>query len=301
MKTKTVNLPALPSNWNYLTLDQFKKIEKIRGNFVSEDSYLTHCFLELEGLKPLRYAERWREALAVLPFLGRFVWETGRQIADVHENPGDEGKPLIIWKQCYSFKGFWLRIFGPRFFVEDQEILSFQEKLNYLLKPESISLKSNPVREKRIGLKTYRSYQTLLSDMSWLSYNKCSMFIKLYSQTKNESYLNKFLSILYKAENVKHFERKFSVFEKRLVLLFWDGTQSYFLQSFPHLFKKRTETLSKDFMKEESAITVFLGKESFSKPEDVRDMMVFDALQYLELNAVLCEEKERQIQRMKRH
>lgn len=127
------------------------------------------------------------------------------------------------------------------------------------------------------------------------------MFIKLYSQTKNESYLNKFLSILYKAENVKHFERKFSVFEKRLVLLFWDGTQSYFLQSFPHLFKKRTETLSKDFMKEESAITVFLGKESFSKPEDVRDMMVFDALQYLELNAVLCEEKERQIQRMKRH
>ena len=112
--------------------------------------------------------------------------------------------------------------------------------------------------------------------------------------------MDKFLAVLYRAENIRNFGDYFTGLEKRLVLLFWDGTQQYFMRSFPHLFKKRKENLSKDYMKEEASITVFLGKESFSTPNVAREMLVYDALEYLEMNAVLYEAKEREIQKMKR-
>lgn len=300
MRTKTIRLPILPQSWNFMTLDQFKKIHKIRGQFKSKESYLANCFLELEGLRPLRYAERWRSILGSIPLIGKLVSENGRQVAEVNGNTGKGGQPIILWKQCYRFKGLRNKLFGCRFFIEDQEILSFQQKLAFLLNPEDISLKSNPVRSKKIGAKIYYSYQTLLSDMPWCDYNRCSMYIQLYSKTNKKTDLEKFLTVLYRAENVKKIRAHFTDLEIRLILLFWDGTQQYFMQSFPHLFKKRKDNLSKDFMKEEASISVFLSKEAYCMPNEAREMRVYDALEYLEMNAVLCETKEREIQKMRR-
>lgn len=128
-KAKKINLPVLPGGWNAMTLEQFRLVEDVHGKFASTEAYLANCFMVLEGLKPLRHAERWRPFLSGIPFIKRFVAETGRQVANIYEGNALSGETLITWKQCYRFNGFWNALFGTRFFMEDQEVLSFQKNL----------------------------------------------------------------------------------------------------------------------------------------------------------------------------
>ena len=311
---KTIKLPSLPDRWGLMMLDQFRTVEEIRGKFASSDAYLAHCFLALEGLKPLRYAERWRSALSLIPFAGRFIAETGRQVADVHEGGAGEDGPFIIWTQCYRFKGLWNALAGRRFFMEDQEVLYFQKKLEFLTKPEKIYLSTNPVARKKVGMRTYRSYFTNLSDMPWFHYRLCCMHIQNYISTRQDSYLDKFLSTLYIPEgrtsrlinritaqtHPDGFSKHFSPLEINLILIFWNSTQLYFRNSFKHLFNGKSKQKTRDFMKEEAEITVFLSKEIGTIPEKTQDIEAFYALQYLEDNAVIQEEKKKEIEKMKR-
>lgn len=303
-RQKQINLPSLPQNWSSLTLSQFHTIEKIRGKFVSKDAYLTHCFLALTGLKPLRYAERWRAVIASIPLVGRFVAETGRKMADFTYFRSETDNNIIFsgiprFTQYYRFKGLKNALFGYRFPMEDQELLYFQQKLKFLTENKIVRLNTNPVFQKRIGFKTYKSYYAKLADMAWLEYNQCSMFIERYIRTKETEFLDKFLAAFYKVGNPRKVHGKFTELEIHLILLFWNSCQQYFKASFPHLYKNSTGNISKDYMKEESEITVFLAKEAYMRPEDVREMRAYDALQYLETNAVLQEEKERQLNNIK--
>lgn len=301
MKKKRIDLPSLPQDWSSLTLKQFKAIEKIRGQFASTDAYLTHCFLALSGLIPLKYAERWRAVLGCIPLIRRFVKETGRTVLRIEEDYLGLGLPFPVLGQYYRFPGLWNALFGHRFMMEDHEVLFFQQKLRFLTEQENIRLNINPVYNKRIGFKTYASYYALLADMDWLDYNRCSMFIERYTRTKDISFLDSFLSAFYKVGNTRKVHGMFTELEIHLILLFWNNCQKYFKQSFPHLYKENSQNSSKDYMKEESEITVFLAKESYMKPDDVRGMRAYDALQYLETNAILIEEKERQLAKIKSH
>lgn len=298
MKKQKIELPSLPGNWKALTLEQFKIIESIKGKFPSSEAYLTHCFLALTGLKPLRYAERWRSVLGVIPYISRLVKETGRVVVyETEEALGD--KPDFIYGQYYCFSGLKNFIFGKRFIIQDQEILFFLQNIKFLTEKDNIQLMSNPVKEKVIKGNTYKSHQALLSDMTWEDYNRCSMFIELYQEGKDIRYLNQFLSVMYDVGNPGIIQNEFSKLEIDLILLYWNESQKYFKRSFPHMFKEGKKRLNKDYMKEEAEITVFLGKEAYAKPEDIRGMRAYDALQYLEMNAVICEERERQLSKIK--
>lgn len=313
-KVFRINLPSLPVGWNAMTLEQLRIIEEIGGKFASTEAYLANCFLELERLKPLRYAQRWRSLLSCIPLIGRLVAETGRQVADILEGYGEDGGPIIIWKQCYRFKGFWNALFGIRFFMEDQEVLSFQQKIKFLAERNDISISTNPVNYKRIGLRTYRSYYTNLADMPWIHYRLCCMHIQNYTVTHQSIYLDKFLSVLYVPEGrisrminrIKRneppadFSKYFSSLEINLVLIFWNSTQQYYKNCFKHLFTNKGGQKARDFMKEEAEITVFLSKEIGTTPDNAQNLEVFYALQYLEDNAVLQEEKKKEIERIKR-
>ncbi|WP_195373010.1 hypothetical protein [Parabacteroides leei] len=299
MKKRHITLPSLPGNWKALTLDQFKKIEAIRGKFASSDAYLTHCFIILTGLRPLRYAERWRLLLGLIPILSRFIKETGRLVIDHEQDYLGLEKPVLIYAQYYCFSGIKNLLFGKRFIIQDQEILSFQQNIKFLADKSSIQLTSNPVKEKIINNKVYFCHQALLSDMTWHDYNRCSMFIELYLNSKNVNYLEQFIAVLYKMDDPSIVHGNFSELEINLILLYWNDSQKYFKKSFPHMFKEGKKQLNKDYMKNEAELTVFLGKEAYTRPEDIRKMRAYDALQYLEMNAIICEEKERQIKKMK--
>lgn len=298
MKKQKIELPSLPGRWNALTLKQFKVIESIKGKFPSSEAYLTHCFLALTGLKPLRHAERWRSVLGIIPYISRLVKQTGRVVVyETEEVMGD--KPDFIYGQYYCFSGLKNFIFGKRFIIQDQEILFFLQNIKFLTEKDNIQLMSNPVKEKVIKGNTYKSHQALLSDMTWEDYNRCSMFIELYQEGKDIRYLNQFLSVMYDVGNPGIIQNEFSKLEIDLILLYWNESQKYFKRSFPHMFKEGKKRLNKDYMKEEAEITVFLGKEAYAKPEDIRGMRAYDALQYLEMNAVICEERERQLSKIK--
>ena len=301
MRKIRIDLPSLPQDWSSLTLRQFQMIESIRGKFSSTDAYLTHCFFALTGLKPLKYAERWRAVLGGIPLIGLLIKENGRGIYRMNEDYLGIEPPIPSFWQYYRFSGIWNALFGRRFRMEDQDVFYFQQRLNFLTERGDISLRSNPVYKKRIGLKNYTSYYSRLADMDWLDYNRCSMFIEQYIKTKNPSFLDNFLSAFYKIGNARKVRGKFSDMEIHLVLLFWNGCQQYFKKTFPHLYKENTKNSSKDYMKEESEITVFLSKEAHMKPDDVRGMRAFDALQYLETNAIICEQTEKQIKAIKSH
>lgn len=298
MKKQKIELPSLPGNWKALTLEQFKIIESIKGKFPSSEAYLTHCFLALTGLKPLKHAERWRSVLGAMPYISRFIKETGRVVVyETEDALGD--KPDFIYGQYYCFSGLKNFIFGKRFIIQDQEILFFLQNIKFLTEKDNIQLMSNPVKEKVIKGNTYKSHQALLSDMTWEDYNRCSMFIELYQEGKDIRYLNQFLSVMYDVGNPGIIQNEFSKLEIELILLYWNESQKYFKRSFPHMFKEGKKRLNKDYMKEEAEITVFLGKEAYAKPEDIRGMRAYDALQYLEMNAVICEERERQLSKIK--
>lgn len=313
-KVTRINLPSLPNGWNTMTLEQLRVIEKISGKFSSPEAYLTNCFLELEQLKPLRYAQRWRSMLSLIPFIGRFMIETGRQVVDIHAGEGVNEKNFITWKRCYRFKGFWNALFGRRFFMEDQEILSFQQKIKFLIERENIYLVTNPVSNKKIGLRKYRSYYTNLADMPWIKYRLCCMHIQNYMDTRQRAYLDKFLSVLYVPDgriccmidritgglSPIGFSKYFTVLEINLILIFWNSTQQYYKKCFKHLFSKKGEQKTRDFMKEETEITVFLSKEIGTTPDNAQKLEAFYALQYLEDNAIQQEEKKREIDKMKR-
>lgn len=299
MKKKHIVLPSLPGNWRALTLEQFRKIEAIRGKFPSSDAYLTHCFLTLTGLKPLRYAERWRLLLGLIPGFSRFLKETGRVIIDQEQDYLGLEKPILIYAQYYCFSGVKNLLFGKRFLIEDQEILSFQQNIKFLADKSSIQLTTNPVKDKVIKDRVYNSHQALLSDMIWHDYNRCLMFIELYLNSKNDNYLYQFLAVLYKIDDPNIVHGSFSELEINLILFFWNESQKYFKRCFPHMFKEGKKRLNKDYMKDEAELTVFLGKEAYTHPEDIRKMRAYDALQYLEMNAIICEERERQLNKLK--
>lgn len=313
-KTIRIDLPSLPGRWADMTWEQLRIIEEVSGNFASEAAYLAHCFIGLERLKPLRYAERWRSMLSRIPLLGHFVAETGRQVADLLEGGGGTGPAMIVWEQCYRFKGFRNALFGRRFFMEDQEVLSFQKRLEFLLDRKEIYMPANPVSRKRIGIRTFRSHFTHLADMSWIHYRLCCMHIQNYTATKDTSHLDKFLSVLYLPEgrisrwmsritgktHPDRMSRYFSPLELNVVLIFWNSTQQYYRNSFRHLFNDKAGKKTRDFMKEEAEITVFLSKEIGTVPEKAQNLEAFYALQYLEDNAILQEEKKREIERLKR-
>ncbi|MCD8176704.1 MAG: hypothetical protein LUE98_04490 [Tannerellaceae bacterium] len=62
METKKINLTS-PKNYNALTLEQWRILDRLKGKYTSEDAYLTNVFLHFCNLKPLLYAERWRRIL----------------------------------------------------------------------------------------------------------------------------------------------------------------------------------------------------------------------------------------------
>lgn len=313
-KGKEINLRSLPSGWDTMTLEQFKIIEDIHGKYPSTEAYLANCFLALEGLKPLRHAEKWRTLLGSMPLFGRYVADTGRQIAHVYEDILQPGQPFILWKQCYSFKGFWNSVLGKRFFMEDQELLSFQKSITFLTNRDDMYMTTNPVCKKKIGLCTYRSYYTKLADISWHEYRLCCMHIQNYTSTRQYYHLNAFLSTLYKPEgwinSVKrfltgkthpvNFIKKFSPLQINLILLFWNSTQQYYKKCFKHLYTNKEEKINRDFLKEEIEITVFLSKEINTTPDDTQKINALYALQYLEDNAILQEEKKKELDRIKR-
>lgn len=301
MKNKKVELRSLPSGWEEISIDQFRQIEKIRGTFLSKTTYLTHCFLILEGIKPLRYAQRWRSFGGKIPLVKRFISMTGRRLIRVEEDYLRIGEPFYVWEQCYRFRGFWNALFGRRFWIPDEDLLFFVRKLDFLTDKNTFRILKNPVPEKRIRFSRYRSYRTCLSDMSWEAYNLCNMFMEQYVSTRHSVYLDNFLSVLYRMDNPKLAHRVFSYHEIHMILLFWQSVQEYFMKSFPHLFKKNNANKKiRDYMKNEANITVFLCRQSYSTPASVRGMRAYDALQYLEINSIEYEEKERMIQRAKR-
>lgn len=288
MKKRQIELKSLPANWNALTLTQWKLLDGIRGRFVSKEGYLTKCFLALEGLAPLLYAERWRSFLSHIPIARNYLRMTGRQIDEIKEDYLQIGAPFYAWKQCYRFKGFRNALFGDRFWMTDEELHAFMLRLDFLNTPPRLIV--NPVSRKRIGFRTYTSYYTKLADMPWIDYNKCNMYYEQYMMTKRPVFLEQFLCVLYKIKDPKRVKGAFSEFEVRLILLFWEGVHQSFSADFPNLFKsKKKDKKAVDYLKSESEITVFISKLASTTPDNSRKILVYDVFQYLEQNIQECE------------
>lgn len=300
---KNLSLKKMPENWDQVTLEQFRILNRLQGNYASDKAYLTHCFMELQGLKPLLYDSAWKEICSHIPVIKNFIRMNGRIIVEVFDDYLGMGKPFPIWKQCYRYKGVKELLFGKRFWMRDHTVLELLKSLDFMKQP--IKLNKNPIPVKIIDGVNYTSCYTRLADMTWLDYNRCCMFIEEYARTKNEQMLWNFISSLYHIGNPDKAKEHFDDLECKLIILFWEGCQVYFRKCFPHLYKgepkNKTKKAAKDYMKEESELTVFLSRQAYAKPEEVRKMLVFDALQFLELNAKECEEREKEIAKMKRH
>lgn len=295
---KTVELKKMPSNWNAVTMEQFRILEQMKARYASKEAYLTYCFIYFQGLKPLLYSSRWKEILSQISFLRRFIRIDGRRIQNIYSDYLGVGEPIVVWEQCYRYNG-WKNLWkGDRFWLEDQQLLSFLRPLDYLTTP--IQLAVNPIPQKVINDRVYTSAYTHLADMSWLDYNKCSMHIEQYVRTKQTKHLYNFIACLYKIGDPDIVKDNFDTLELRLLQVFWQGCQTYFKKCFPHLFTvNEKKQKQKDYLKEESEISVFLSKQAYSKPDEVREMLVFDALEYLEQNAKECEERQREIDKIK--
>ncbi|MDR1919902.1 MAG: hypothetical protein LBQ65_09700 [Tannerellaceae bacterium] len=295
MKQKTIALPSLPKTWNGLSVSQWQILKDLDGKYASEEAYLAKVFLAFCGLVPLLYAERWRSFLASLPLLGRFVRMTGRQVIDSEAG-------FLRWKQIYRFKGWRNRLWGVRFWMDDEEVVCFKDGLKFLLKEKSIG--RNPVESIRWKGQTYHSPETYLSNMKWLTYNTCNMCLAAYRRTKNREHLYRFITVLYGMDKkaASAIPRLLDPFQIGLIELFWDGCQQYYAKSFKHLFSKSKNetTQNPDYLKEEAEITVFVGKQSFQSPDQAREMKVFDALEYLEQNATQVEAQMRELNKIRR-
>ncbi|MDR1982093.1 MAG: hypothetical protein LBQ39_10835 [Tannerellaceae bacterium] len=295
MKQKIIALPSLPKNWNGLSVSQWRILKDMDGKYVSEEAYLAKVFLTFCGLVPLLYAERWRSFLAAIPLMGRFVRMTGRQVI------GSE-TGVLQWQQVYRFKGWRNKLWGVRFWMEDEEVVCFKDGLKFLLTEKSVG--RNPIESIRWKGETYHSPETYLSNMKWLTYNTCNMCLTAYRKTKKKEHLYLFITVLYGMDKkaASAIPRLLDPFQISLIELFWDGCQQYFAKSFKHLFSKSKDETNpnSDYLKEEAEITVFVGKQSFQSPDLVREMKTFDALEYLEQNAILIDAKKRELNKIKR-
>lgn len=198
--------------------------------------------------------------------------------------------------------------------MNDEEVVCFKDSFKWLLDEKAPPLTKNPVPEITIGKTTYYSARPRLSDMQWQHYNACNAAISVWLKNKNPEHLIMFLSHLYLKEKQEDESSRMSPEELKklsiincqlsieLILRFWEGCQRDLAKDFPHLFKKESGNKVKktDYMKQESEVTIFIGKQSFSKPDEVRSMFVRDALEYLEQNAEQVEKEKREIEKMKR-
>jgi len=308
-KQRVIELPSPPKKWEDMTLAQWKIYYDLAGKHPSDTAFMAKAFLLFCGLKPLLYAERWRSILAKLPFIGRFVRMTGRQVAGVNEGH-------IRWRQYYrlqkgrsnKFSIFnWLRPifdfqFSISFWLEDEEVMSFQKAIEFLTTDPAITI--NPVETIVVRGNVYHSHKRRLSDMVWVTYNTCNALIDGYHQTKNKNLLYQFVANLYRIPgmDIPYIKKTAPDWQLQLILLFWDGCQKDFARNFKRLFKeakKNKQPKRKDYLVDESEITVFLGRESHLPPEGVRGMLVWDALTYLDQNARKVEAEEKQLLKMK--
>lgn len=298
-KTKIIELPPIPGSYNEITREQWNRLFPIIGSFRSETDYLTRCFLALAGLELVPYAEPWRRFVHRISFGLIPLRRTGRVLAGTFLDYLGMGEPMPDWMQLYRFEGSRL------FYLHDWELNSFKEKLKFLNDP--IVLSVNPIPEVCIrgegGKKVvYRSFGQYLSDMDWYTYNICSMHLEQFSRTKNKKFLYLFLASFYRMDDPEQIPLVLSEPEQKLILLYWEGVLHYYSKCFPHLFKRNEKKeVSPDYMKMESSITVFIGKESGGAlPEQVREMLAYDALGYLEANAVNVEEHNKAMAKIRR-
>ena len=298
---KTIELKSMPKSWNEVSMSQFRILEGMKKKYKSKEAYLIYCFLYFQGLKPTLYASVWKEILSRIPVLNHFVLMDGRKVDFLEHDFLHIGTAIPLWKQCYRYKGIREFLFGKRFWLQDQELLSFAKKIEFLT--ENCIITANPVAEKKLGRKVFKSYYTLLADIPWLEYNKCCMFYERFISTKNKVFFWKFMCVLYQMDSPEQAESCFDELEINVVLRFWEGCQNYFSKCFPHLFKKvnkKTEKSTNDAMKRESEITVFLSKQAYLGPDAVRKMLAYDALEYMEQNAVDCEQRRNEMEKLKR-
>lgn len=289
-KQKVVELPSPPKKWEDLTLEQWKVYHKLTGKYASDTAFLAKAFLLLCGLKPLLYAERWRMLLSRIPFIGRYVRMTGRQVISADEDH-------IRWKQFYRLKKT-----GQRFWMEDEEVLSFQKSIEFMTTEPVIT--HNPVEHLRILWRKFPTHKRRLSDMNWATYNTCNAYVSSYFQTKDKSFLYQFIRVLYRipVKFIPYISKSVNTWQLQLILLFWNGCQKDFAKQFRRLFKegkKNNQSKKKDYLVQESEISVFIGKESHLPPEGVRNMLVWDALTYLDQNARKLETEEKQLAKLK--
>ncbi len=298
---RAVNLKELPSGWNDCSLKELQQINTLQGKYRSKEAYLTHCLFALLGIVPLCYNRRWREFLSLIPLFGRLIRQNGRQIDTVYDDFLGIGEPFISYKSRYRRRGFWNFLFGRRFWISDDMILSMAKQLEWLNTPPNFI--TNPIAEKKICMIRYRSVDTRFADMPWYRYNQCCTFIEVYERTHSREYLNRFIASLYNIEKPEKVEGNFSEFEIGLIIIFWNSVQKNLMNTFPRLYKskKKSDTPKKtDYMKNAAQITVFLAKQSNSLPKDVQEMETFYALEYMERNAEEVEERERQMRNIKR-
>ena len=291
---KKIDIGHLPTGWNDCSVMQLKSINDLGGKYKSMECYMSLVFFALMGIKPLVYAERWRELMAKIPLLRPFLAKTGRQIDSVHEDFLGMAKPFVLYKSCFHKKGFWNALFGKRFWLTDEEVLSFAKRISWVDTPPFFL--TNPVAEKRIEGKTYKSSFTRLADMRWADYNQCCALMDHYAKSGNKLSLRKFISTLYKLPSENLVDKAFSPFEISLIILFWESVQKDYARVFPHLFKKKKSKKAKkeftDYMKMEAEMTVFIAKEASSIPNQVHEMEAFYALEYMEKRAVENERLE---------
>lgn len=286
---RTVELPSLPRRWDDMTLAQWKIYYDLAGKYPSDAAFLAKAFLLFCGLKPVLYAERWRWLLSRMPFIRPFVRMTGRQVVGI-------GDGHIRWKQYY--------IMGSvRFWMMDEEVMAFQKAIVFLTTAPVVM--NNPVSQITIRGRQYQSHKRRLSDMTWASYQTCNAYISSYYQTKNQDSLYLFVGVLYRVPgmDIPYIKKTVSEWQLRLILMFWDGCQKSFADKFKRLFKKNkadNKSKTKDYLADESEITVFIGKESHLSPEGVRQMLTWDALTYLDQHAREVEAKEKQLSKMKK-
>lgn len=81
---RTVELKKMPSNWNAVTMEQFRILEQMKTRYASKEAYLTYCFIYFQRLKPLLYSSRWKEVLSHIPFIKRFIHMDGRRIKSIY-------------------------------------------------------------------------------------------------------------------------------------------------------------------------------------------------------------------------
>ena len=300
-KKKEINLTGLPRNWSDCTIVELLKINKIKGQYKSKESYLTYCLMSLLGITPLCYKSRWKNILGQIPFIKRFLSKDGREISAIDNDYLQLGAPFISYRSCYCFSGLKNFLFGKRFWIEDQEIHYWLKNLEWLNNPPFFL--KNPVDKKKIGRKTYYSSFTRLADMCWNDYSKCCMYVELFEKTNDKFYLYKFISTLYKIDDDVTVSKYFTAFETQLILIFWSSVQKNYMSTFPHIFSKRkkgAKEKSSDYMKNEAQITVFLAKQSGALPKEVQDMEAFYALEYMEANAIENEEHEKRMASIRR-